>query len=506
PGESGGSNAVSADGSRIFWTDLVDHSLYVRVNGETTVQIDATKIKSPKGPEEEGGGGRFLAASADGSKVFFADEKRLTEDSTAASGEPDLYECELIEPHGTLECALSDLTVDEHIGGHADVLGLLGSSEDGSYLYFLANGVLASGASPGECKERYEYEQGHQECSLYVWHGEGEGRSSTAFIARLSGADLSRETHRSGHYVSGNGRVGSIGGGDSSPELGWRTAEATPDGRYLAFMSVNPLTGYDNVDADGGGSTSGGRDFEVYLYDADAATQALSCASCDPSGERPVGDSWLPANGSESAHSAYTRQPRWLSEDGRVFFDSLNRIIPEDANGTQNVYEYEDGHDYLISSGRSSDPSYFDDASASGNDVFFSTSSQLVGQDTDELYDLYDARVDGGIAAQNPISAAPCAGESCRGAASAAPMLGVPVSQVFSGTGNLSPPTTESKAATKPTSNPLTKAQKLANALKACKRDKTKKKRAACEKQARRQYGTNLKAKAKKTSTSRSAK
>ncbi|MGD0455133.1 MAG: hypothetical protein ABSB69_16210 [Solirubrobacteraceae bacterium] len=511
-GEGGGSNAVSADGSRIFWTDLVDHSLYVRVNGETTVQIDASQIKSPKGPEEEGGGGRFFTASADGSTVFFADENRLTEDSTAAPGEPDLYECELVEAHGTLECALSDLTVDEHIGGHADVLGLLGSSEEGSYLYFLANGVLASGASSGECKEPYEYDQGHQECNLYVWHSEGEGRGSTAFIARLSGADLSLYTHRGSedygrahyvHYVVGDSRVSTIGGGDSSPELGWRTAEATPDGGYLAFMSVNPITGYDNADANGGGAQTGGRDFEVYLYDA--ATQALSCASCDPSGEKPVGDSWLPVSGLESPYSAYTRQPRWLSEDGRVFFDSLNTIIPEDVNGTQNVYEYEEGHDYLISSGTSSDFSYFDDASASGSDVFFSTSSQLVGQDTDELYDLYDARVDGGIAAQNPISPVPCAGEACRGAASAAPTLGAPVSQVFSGTGNLSP-TTESKAATKATSKPLTRAQKLANALKACKKENTKKKRVTCEKQARRQYGTKAKAKAKKTSTSRGAR
>ena len=455
--EAGGTNAVSADGSRIFWTDLVDHSLYVRVNGEATVQIDVSQGLGASG------GGHFMTANAEGTKVFFTDESRLTADSTAAAGEPDLYECELVEAHGTLECALSDLTLD----AHADVLGVLGSSEDGSTLYFVANGVLASGASSGECKEPYAYEPGHQECNLYVWHGEGAGAGSTTFIARLSGADLSNDTIPGGYTTQLNSVPTS--GGDTDPQLGWRTAEATPDGRYLAFMSIDPLTGYDNGDP----SSRFKQDFEVYVYDVE--THALACASCDPSGERPVGSSWLPVYG--NAHFvAFTRQPRWLSEDGRVFFDSDNAIIPADSSDAQNVYEYEGGNVYLISSGTTPRASYFDDASPSGNDVFFTTASQLVAQDTDELTDLYDARVDGGIAAQNAASSAPCAGDACRGAASAAPALGSALSQVFSGPGNLAP-TTESKTVSTATSKSLTRAQKLAKALKACKKEKQRRRK-----------------------------
>ncbi len=210
-------------------------------------------------------------------------------------------------------------------------------------------------------------------------------------------------------------------------------------------------------------------------------------------------------DGAESSYAAFTRQPRWLSEDGRVFFDSLNATLPGDTSGSQQVYEYEAGDVYLISSGMSPEASYFDDASASGGDVFFTTYSQLVGQDTDELTDLYDARVDGGIAAQNPTSSAPCAGEACRGTGSAAPALGTPVSQVFSGSGNLVAPT-ESKTATKTTPKPLTRAQKLSKALKACKKDKKANKRLTCAKQARRQYGAKAKAKAKQSSRSRGGK
>ena len=48
-----------------------------------------------------------------------------------------------------------------------------------------------------------------------------------------------------------------------------------------------------------------------------------------------------------------------------------------------------------------------------------------------------------------------------------------------------------------PPAKPLTRAQKLSKALKACKADKKKSKRVACEKLARKKYGP-IKASAKK--------
>src|SRR6185312_17422595 len=60
------------------------------------------------------------------------------------------------------------------------------------------------------------------------------------------------------------------------------TARSSPGGNYFAFMSAAPLTGYENVDRN-----SGARDEEVYLFDRDTA--ALTCVSCNPTGERPIG-------------------------------------------------------------------------------------------------------------------------------------------------------------------------------------------------------------------------
>jgi hypothetical protein len=87
--------------------------------------------------------------------------------------------------------------------------------------------------------------------------------------------------------------------------------------------------------------------------------------------------------------------------------------------------------------GKEPEPSFFADASANGDDVFFFTVSQLVGQDRDELLDVYDASVEGGLAYQNAVEGKPCEPETCKGTPSEAPPTQVPGSASFSGSGNV---------------------------------------------------------------------
>ena len=92
---------------------------------------------------------------------------------------------------------------------------------------------------------------------------------------------------------------------------------------------------------------------------------------------------------------------------------------------------------YLISTGKDDYPSFFADASANGDDVFFFTREGLVGQDKDELLDVYDARVGGGIAAQNPLAVLPCEStDACHGPIPTPPAEGQPTTQTFVGPGN----------------------------------------------------------------------
>jgi hypothetical protein len=116
--------------------------------------------------------------------------------------------------------------------------------------------------------------------------------------------------------------------------------------------------------------------------------------------------------------------------------------------------------------------------------VFFFTRQSLVSQDQDSNVDIYDAHVEGGISAQNQSSPVPCKHEeTCLSTPGSSPVLGAPSSATFSGTENLTPP------GLGPPSPPLTRAQKLAKALKACRR-KPRKKRVACRRAARKRYAS----------------
>jgi hypothetical protein len=122
--------------------------------------------------------------------------------------------------------------------------------------------------------------------------------------------------------------------------------------------------------------------------------------------------------------------------------------------------------------------------SASGSDIFFITSTALVGQDTDLLGDVYDARVGGAFPAP---AVEPSCSDVCQGPASGQPSFPSAASSVFSGGQNLSPPPISVAPSTSHQSKPLTRAQQLAKALKACK-GKPKRKRVLCESQAKKKY------------------
>jgi hypothetical protein len=437
------SNVISADGSHVFWSKVTPSGPYSEAIDGLYVRENDTQPQSPLGPGREcavasdactvridvpepgavGGSasGRFWTASGDGSTVFLTDESLLTRGSTAAPGEPDLYEY-AVSPQTGRPGVLRDLTVAARAGEHADVLGVIGINETGtpgSDVYFVASGVLTVAANA----EGHEPVAGQP--NLYVSEG-GELR----FIATLSPADDELPGERIG---------------DWQEEPGHRSAEVTPDGRNLVFSSTLALTGYDNRGLP-----------EVFVFDAD--TGRIACASCNPSGEPPSNnlagqDAGLYQLGAEapiSLNNTYTQ--RWISADGsQVFFETGQALAPQDTNGRQDVYEWEregsngcrqsGGCVYLLSDGLSPDDSYLLDASANGNDVFFVARSRLVAQAGDENMALYDARVDGGF----PTASLACTGTGCQGIPPAPPIFATPASVTYDGVGNF-PPSAKSAA------------------------------------------------------------
>jgi len=187
---------------------------------------------------------------------------------------------------------------------------------------------------------------------------------------------------------------------------------------------------------------------QVYRYVVSSGE--LDCISCGPAGLAHAGDANLSNDAQQVDVSGHVlTDSRGISSDARrVFFDSPDALVPQAANGERNVYEWEAAGDgscpastvggclFLISTGQSTDASFFLDNSTSGNDVFFATTQGLVPQDTDGIYDIYDARVGGGFATP---PASTCTGDSCQGTPSAPPAAPTAATITYSGPGNEAP-------------------------------------------------------------------
>jgi len=251
-------HAVSTDGSRVIWTRQEENTgrghLYLRdtSRGET-VQVDAAH-GAPEPPAFLPGSARFQAASADDSTILFTDKQQLTADSTAEPGQnlgrADLYMCRIVEVEGKLTCELTDLTVDHIEGEHAAVQGfVLAANAEAGVAYVVAQGVLAANAN-GLGDRAVSGGQNLYEVRF------APAERQTTFIATLSPQD-------SPEWEAG---------GAQSANLAFLTARASENGRYLAFMSSAPITGYDNVDVSPAAHAA--RDEEVLLYASQSGRRA----------------------------------------------------------------------------------------------------------------------------------------------------------------------------------------------------------------------------------------
>jgi hypothetical protein len=374
------SHSISLDGSRVYWSSKTGQ-VYVRINGEETREIEDP--------------GRFLTASVDGSSALLDDGC--------------LYDLE------AEEC--DDLTADESGVPQGGFQGLVGQSEDLSHVYFVDTAVLTEKAN-----EQGEEAQAGKN-NLYAWN---EG--STVFVATLLPKD----------------NAVASGGGDWGDFPSARTAEASPQGRWLAFLSHAPLSGYDNTGPCPVGFNPIGPCPEAFLYDSD--TGELRCASCNPSDSSPLGYTVLRLI--EGATSALP-QARYLTDSGRLYFDSRDSLSSFDTNeGVEDVYQFEPdgvgsckrdaGCVSLISAGREAIDSNFLAMDPTGENVFFTTRDRLVPSDEDELIDLYDARVGGGFASESELPPGECKGEACQPPPSTQPVP-PPPSSSFVGPGNAKP-------------------------------------------------------------------
>jgi hypothetical protein len=221
-------------------------------------------------------------------------------------------------------------------------------------------------------------------------------------------------------------------------------------------------------------------------------------------------------------------QSRYLSDSGRLFFNSRDGLVPKDVDGTGDVYEYEPegvgdcgsgtgdgavvfkaggafageegsgvegaGCVGLISSGDGSEEAAFLDASETGGDVFFLSTSQLSPLDVEggrTLYDAQECTASVPCAAPPPSPSPPCVTEaSCKAAPSPQPeIFGSPASATFSGPGDLVSSSVAVSETKKVKGAAQVRRERLARALRVCARERSRRRRAVCERRARGRYG-----------------
>ena len=445
--------ALSSSGEEVLFTGAIDQQLYLRrnvlaaqsaLNGQEECteaeKACTTKVSGSQASTPDPNGAQpatlWKVGNAAAPVAFFTSAGKLTDDATTGPADEgrDLYR------YDTGSEELTDLVPDPSDPKGADVVGVLGVSEDGLRAYFVANGVLgdaaAEGATLGSCpREAFQNSEG--ECNLYLWSKTG----GITYIGRLDANGRTATKSDAANWIRG-----------IELEID-TTARVSRDGASLVFRSQHPQT-----QAPTGGVP------QFYRYDA--AEDSIRCLTCDASGAEQPGTPTLysyvvPSGGA----FAVLEPPRSLSADGnRFIFESGARLVAADLNGIggcpqvsvfslmsvpscQDVYEWEakgtgscersdqnGGCLFLLSSGTSPEPSFFDAADENGDNAFIFTGQQLVGQDRDQLVDIYDARVGGGLPGQNQPPPVRCTSpEACKAAGTSPPAEASPGSASFNG-------------------------------------------------------------------------
>lgn len=394
---------VSTDGSRAFFQSRGDDALngcvapielYMRdLNAAATTLISGPPVTG----DPDNGVDRFLQASPDGSVVFYRTATSLdpADDADGNSSDMDIYMWTAATGRNVcITCAVANANVDTLTNSPATGATNTDAivSEDLSHVYFTSQERLADAPSAATSDAP----------NLYVWT---KGHSTIHFVARTDG-------------IVNGGRYG---------------GDITPDGNVLIFYSsqpsLNALTGQDN-----GGFA------QYYRYDD--RDQSVTCVSCPPAGAA-TGPAVFGLT--YDVHAVGADLHAVTADGSKVFFVSPDPLVPQDVNGTYDLYEWHDGAVSLITSGTFAyDPA--DEApqvagvSSSGHDLFFIDFEAHTAQVQERTPALYDARIDGGF----PPPASPpasCQADACHGTPIAPPSLATPGSGSLTGGDNVAPGT-----------------------------------------------------------------
>lgn len=454
PYDTSAYHAISEDGTTVYFTACPSNvegginTIYARIAGRETVAISTPVPSQCTTCSQAPASAAFEGASADGAKAFFLTTQQLVNGDTDTT--EDLYEYDRDNPQGknivqVSRGGIGDLTP----GVGANVQGVVRTSSDGSHIYFVATGVLTSIPNAQSQVAQLGAD------NLYAADTETD---ETKFVAELcSNATESGSvndpqcppTLNSIMYEEGATNDAALWGVDNE-----RLAQATPDGQYLVFDTYARVI-------DSGPESDEDDALDVYRYDF-VTGQIARVSIGEPSFPASHNGNGLGMNATIAAPMVGGLGPavgalasvndwgRAISSDGSTIIFATPEPLQADDTDTGSkpscdteaeatgcdvyVWHYSEkatsenqGDVAMLSPGNDTTSADTDYGAAgmseSGADIFVLTRTALVGQDTDKLTDLYDARVDGGFPAPKEPPQCEAEGQesTCQGAGSEPP-------------------------------------------------------------------------------------
>jgi hypothetical protein len=317
--------------------------------------------------------------SADGSRLFF-----VSPDPGTNSGRPSqLY----------VQTGDSSVLVSRDSSGQPSATGVIpmdtGSStykvqgrasENGRYVVFESTDALTADAPADASVKAYRFDVEAGALSYLA------GVEGPVGLVTNDGTGVAfTENNRNTVKLWDHGTVRTmLEGTDAFYTGGFRVND---DGTVYAFFTTARVSGLNT-----------GVDQNIFRYSTNSGV--ATCLSCPTDGSTPSGGAHFSVLDTEAfvatSLEGEVQGAHGMSSDGsRFFFDAQSALVAQDSNGVRDVYEWVDGAAHLISSGRDKSPSFVLDSSASGDDVFFATAEGINPADTDQGYDVYDARVGG---------------------------------------------------------------------------------------------------------------
>lgn len=388
-------NPVSEDGSKVFFTlgtSSTQGALYMWDRETASTKLISYSQRSGGDPTLARSA-YFEGATPDGNYVFFASSFPLTDDPTLFQAQSSTGAWLYRYATATDDLVLVSQVPDPPVRADAALLWI---SEDGSRAYFTSQASLdPDRPGPG----------------LFVWD---------------------------------DGDITLAAPGVNA----WQTSvaplefSATSSGRWLTFLTaalLDPRQAEPSCPAIPSANVPAGRCAEIFAYDTQA--DSLSCVSCPPEGTSAGhAASGLPTKYAGQPARVSNHHTRGVLDDGTVLFDTPTGLVPGDANGKRDVYQWRGGEPKLLTTGTSTRDATYSGVSRDGGDVFVLTDGALVAQDGDDNRDLYSVRRDGGIPAQNVLlDARGCAPEACQGPTPRGPGAPRPGSADLAGSGNAAP-------------------------------------------------------------------